>query len=152
MSGAHSCNAKKSNTAELTTVPGGQAMKITRFEDLDAWKEGRKLVNKIYGLSSGQKFSKDFSLKDQIRRAVISITSNIAEGFDAQSNAEFVRFLAYGRRSSSEVKNQLYIALDQKYITQEQFEEAYELASTVSKIIFGLIRYLRRARAQRVSS
>ena len=121
-------------------------MKIVRFEDLDAWKEGRRLVNMIYKLTEGQKFSRDFSLKDQIRRAAVSITSNIAEGFDCQSKMEFARFLAYARRSSSEVKNQLYVALDQQYITTLQFQEAYELSSTVSKIIYGLIKYLRQTK------
>jgi four helix bundle protein len=124
----------------------GETLKIVQFEDLDAWKEGRKLVNMIYKLTEGQRFSRDFSLKDQIRRAAVSITSNIAEGFDCQSKAEFARFLTYARRSASEVKNQLYVALDQQYITTLQFQEAYELSSTVSKIIFGLIRYLRQAK------
>ncbi|MBM4159957.1 MAG: four helix bundle protein [Ignavibacteria bacterium] len=115
-------------------------MKIMCFEDLDAWKEGRKLVNRIYGMSNRQKFSRDFSLRDQVRRAAISVTSNIAEGFDSESKAEFIRFLVYARRSTSEVKSQLYVAHDQQYITDRDFQEAYELASVVARITYGLIR------------
>ena len=118
-------------------------MKIVRFEDLEVWQNGRKLTRKIYSLTRNKEFARDFSLVDQIRRAAVSITSNIAEGFDAQSNIEFVRFLRYSRRSASEVKNQLYVALDEEYITEKDFTEAYEMCSSVSKMAFGLIRYLR---------
>lgn len=121
-------------------------MKILRFEDLEVWKEGRKLSRKIYVLTRGKKFSRDYPLVDQISRAVISITSNIAEGFDSQSNVEFVRFLKYSRRSVSEVKNQLYIALDEEYVTREDFDEAYEMCSAISKMLFGFMRYLRKPR------
>lgn len=123
-------------------------MKILRFEDLEVWKEGRKLSRKIYVLTRGKKFSMDYPLVDQIRRAVISITSNIAEGFDSQSNVEFVRFLKYSRRSVSEVKNQLYIALDEEYISQKDFDEAYELCSTISKMLYGFMSYLRKPRTE----
>lgn len=123
-------------------------MKILRFEDLEVWKEGRKLSRKIYVLTRGKKFSVDYPLVDQIRRAVISITSNIAEGFDSQSNVEFVRFLKYSRRSVSEVKNQLYIALDEEYISQKDFDEAYELCSTISKMLYGFMSYLRKPRTE----
>ena len=97
----------------------------------------------MYSFTKKKEFSRDFSLVDQLRRASISITSNIAEGFDAQSNPEFVRFLKYSRRSTSEVKDQLYVALDEAYITEKEFLEAYELASAVSKMLFGFIRYLK---------
>lgn len=117
--------------------------KITKFEDLEVWKEGRNLRRQMYSFTKKREFSKDFSLVDQLRRASISITSNIAEGFDAQSNAEFVRFLKYSRRSTSEVKDQLYVALDEAYITEKEFLEAYELGSKVSKMLFGFIRYLK---------
>lgn len=116
------------------------------------WKVGRSLTKRIYSLTKGRKFSRDFSLGDHIRRAAVSITSYIAEGFDAQSNAEFVRFLKYSRRSTSEVKNQLYIALDEEYITQQEFDEAYEQCSTISKMLFGFIRYLQKASSKRTKS
>ncbi|MBI3585657.1 MAG: four helix bundle protein [Ignavibacteriales bacterium] len=123
-------------------------MKITRFEDLDAWKEGRKLVKFIYSLTKLREFSKDYSLKEQIRRAAISVTSNIAEGFDSGSRLEFIKFLGYSRWSISEIKNQLYIASDESYISKEQFEQAYQLSSTVSKIIYGLMKYLKTTKAK----
>jgi four helix bundle protein len=121
-------------------------VKITRFEDLLVWQEARKLTRKVYALTSEKKFSRDYSLTDQIRRACVSVTSNIAEGFDAQSNIEFIRFLNYSRRSVSEVKNQLYVALDEGYVGESEFSELYEMCSTVSKMICGFIRYLRSAK------
>ena len=117
--------------------------KAIRFEDLEVWKEGRELTRKVYKCSRNRQFSRDFSLRDHIRGAAISVTSNIAEGFDAQSNLEFVRFLNYSRRSTSEVKSQLYVALDENYIQQNEFTEIYELASKVSKMLFGFMRYLK---------
>ena len=117
--------------------------KVIRFEDLEVWKEGRNLRRQVYSFTQKKEFSKYFSLVDQLRRASISITSIIAEGFDAQSNTEFVRFLRYSRRSASEVKDQLYAALDEGYITEREFLQAYELASTVSKMLYGFIRYLK---------
>lgn len=120
--------------------------KVIKFEDLDVWKEGRELTRRIYKCSRNKQFSRDFSLRDQIRGAAISVTSNIAEGFDAQSNSEFVRFLNYSRRSTSEVKSQLYVALDENYIERQEFAELYELASKVSKMLFGFIRYLKTSR------
>jgi four helix bundle protein len=115
---------------------------IRRFEDLHAWQSARELTNSIYGLTRGGDFAKDFGLRDQIRRAASSVMLNIAEGFDAGSDAEFVRFLGYARRSASETQAGLYTALDQKYISQEQFEKAYEEALTCKKQINGLIAYL----------
>ena len=127
-------------------------MKILRFEDLDVWREARMLVQRVYSLTRGKEFSKGFSLSDQIRRAAISVTSNIAQGFDAQSNAEFVQFLTYSRRSVSEVKNQLYIALDQKYITQQEFDDTYAMCANVSKMLHGFMGYLKTSRHQSIQS
>lgn len=118
-------------------------MKITRFEDIESWKEGRLLAQLVYKVARKGKFKSDFALRDQICRAVVSITSNIAEGFESQSNTEFIRFLIYARRSSSEVKSQLYIALDNEYITQKEFDEIYEKATLTAKLINGFITYLR---------
>ena len=117
--------------------------KILRFEDIQIWQSGRELTKQIYRLSGSKKFSTDFALRDQIRRACISITSNIAEGFDARSNPEFIRFLNYSRRSVSEVKNQLYVALDEEYVTPEEFRRLYDDAANISRMILGFIRYLR---------
>ena len=121
-------------------------MRIERFEDIEAWKEARKLVNMVYDLSNEGLFSKDFSLRNQIRGASISVMSNIAEGFDRETNREFIQFLIVARASSSEVKSQLYVALDRRYIAQDAFKEAYDQAARVVSLIDGFIRYLRKPR------
>ncbi|MCX7840389.1 MAG: four helix bundle protein [Anaerolineae bacterium] len=117
-------------------------MKIKRFEDLQAWQKARTLANLIYDLTEHSTFAKDFQLRDQIRRAASSVMHNIAEGFDSGSDLEFVRFLKMARRSASETQSELYLALDRKYITQEEMQKAYDLASEVKKLINGLIAYL----------
>ena len=124
-------------------------MKIRRFEDIESWKEGRVLAKQIYHCSRNGKFKSDFALRDQICRAVVSITSNIAEGFESQSNTEFIRFLIYSRRSTSEVKSQLYIALDNEYISELQFNDMYEKATLISKLLNGLISYLTKNRSRK---
>jgi four helix bundle protein len=100
----------------------------------------------IYHLTNQDKFKKDFRLSGQIRDADGSATHNIAEGFDAGSDAEFIRFLKISRRSVSEVQSQLYLALDQKYITPIQLQDAYEKATEVKRLINGLIAYLRKTK------
>ncbi len=92
--------------------------KIRRFEDLQSWQKARQLTNLIYELTSHPEFAKDFRLRDQIRDAAGSVMHNIAEGFDAGSNPEFIRFLKMARRSASEVQSQLYLSLDRKYIVK----------------------------------
>ncbi len=117
-------------------------MKIERFEDIEGWKLARELTRMVYDATKGEKFSRDFGLKDQIQRAAGSAMHNIAEGFDGGSDAEFIRFLRYAQRSCTEVKSQLYAALDQAYITQQQFDEIYEQATQTHRKIGGFIRYL----------
>ena len=85
---------------------------IVRFEDLDAWKIARELTRDVYRVTSGEKFSRDFGLKDQIRKASVSIMSNVAEGFERDGNREFCNFLSIGKGSAGEVRSQLYVALD----------------------------------------
>lgn len=121
-------------------------MKIERFEDVDAWKDARKLVNMNYDISDKACFSKDFSLKNQIRSASVSIMSNIAEGFDRSSDREFTQFLVIARASASEVKSQLYVALDRGYIERSDFKVIYEQANSVINLINGFIRYLKKPR------
>ncbi|MBA7502772.1 hypothetical protein ES706_01366 [subsurface metagenome] len=121
-------------------------MKIERFEDIDAWKESRKLVNMVYDISSNGEFSKNFYLRDQIRSASVSVMSNIAEGFDRSSDKEFTQFLVMARASASEVKSQLYVALDRGYIENEEFKTIYEQATNVINLINGFIRYLKKPR------
>ncbi len=124
------------------TVRGYVKMSIERFEDIRAWRKARELTHVIYSITKESQFSKDFRLRDQIRSAAASIMANIAEGFDSRSNVEFIRFLGYARRSASEVQSHLYIALDEGYITQEQFHSAYQLAEESKSLIGGFIRYL----------
>jgi len=114
-------------------------MKITKFEDLKIWQIALKITKEIYDITSKKEFSKDFSLRDQIRRAIISVSSNIVEGFEKNNNNEFIRFLKIAKGSIGEVRNQLYIALAVNYINQEEFEklnnELIELANQVGKLI-----------------
>ena len=121
-------------------------MKIRQFEELDSWKKAREHTNMIYDLTEQKGFSRDLRLRDQIRDASGSVMHNIAEGFDAGSDTEFIRFLKISRRSASEVQSQLYLALDRKYITETQLQTAYDKATEVKRLINGLISYLRRNR------
>jgi len=118
-------------------------MKVSRFEDLEAWVVGRELTNLVYGYCKQETFQKDYGFRDQIQRASISIMNNIAEGFERGSNKDFVKFLFISRGSSGEVRSMLYIALDQGYINQEQFSQAYELSLSASRLCWGLIKYLK---------
>lgn len=119
-------------------------VKVERFEDLQCWQKARQLANLIYDLSGKSPFAGDYGLRNQIRRAAGSVMHNIAEGFDAGSDREFVRFLRMARRSASEIQSQLYLALDQRYIVQEQLRVAYRLATEVKRLVNGLISYLSR--------
>lgn len=110
---------------------------IKRFEDIQAWQEARELVKMIYILTSREPFSKDFGMRDQIRRAAVSAMTNIAEGFDCDSNAEFARFLGFARRSAVEVQSLLYAALDVDYISQTEFDLHYEQARKTKALIGG---------------
>jgi four helix bundle protein len=85
---------------------------VQRFEDIQGWQEARKLVKMIYALTAKDAFARDFGMRDQIRRASVSIMANVAEGFDCESNIEFARFLGIARRSAVEVQSLLYAALD----------------------------------------
>lgn len=121
-------------------------MKIKRFEDIEAWKEARRLVTTIYKLTDKTSFRRDFGLKDQIQRAAVSCMSNISEGFDSDTNQQFIQFLAYTRRSCSEVQSLLYTASDLKYITPEEFQDAYQQTKLVAKLTNGFITYLKNAK------
>jgi four helix bundle protein len=118
-------------------------MSITRFEDIHAWQAARELCKTVYHLTKNEKFSRDFGLVDQARRAAVSIMANIAEGFDSRSNSEFIQFLYYALRSASELQSHFYVALDQSYVVESQFAETYEETSKVKSMIIGFIDYLR---------
>jgi len=117
-------------------------MTIERFEDIDGWKLGRELTRAVYTTASKGTFARDHGLRDQIQRASSLVMHNIAEGFDGGSNAEFIKFLRYSQRSASEVQSQLYVALDQGYIRQDEFGSLYELAHQAKAKIGGFISYL----------
>ncbi len=117
-------------------------MRIERFEDIEAWQLARELTRKVYELTKKPGFSRDYGLKGQIREAAGSTMHNIAEGFDSESNPEFARFLRYAKRSCSEVQSELYVALDQQYITNDEFQDVYDHAGRTRATIRGFIRYL----------
>jgi four helix bundle protein len=117
-------------------------MKIERFEDLAAWRSARDLANSVYALSRKGGFFKDRALMYQIRKAVISAMSNIAEGFERGSNKEFVQFLFIAKGSCGEVRTQLAVAFDQGYIDKSEYEETCNLARRTSGTIGRLIKYL----------
>lgn len=113
-----------------------------RFEDLEVWQKAKDLTNSIYRLSSSGAFARDFGLRDQMRRAVVSIMSNIAEGFESQTQVLFIQFPGRAKGSPGEIRAQLYIALEQEYITTADFQFAFSLAELCSKKLASLIRYL----------
>ena len=118
-------------------------MKLTRFEDLECWQEARKTANHIYSLCNKNSLRKDYALSDQLKRAAISIMANIAEGFSRQSNKEFVQYLFIAKSSAAEVQSHLYIALDQRYIEQNQFDSLFHSLEKIQKQISNLIKYLK---------
>ena len=117
-------------------------MKIERFEEIDAWKNARALVNSIYKICTIEKFKKDYSLADQICRAAISIMANIPEGFARKGNKEFIQFLFISKSSAAELQSHLYIALDQGYIEKLQFDELYQDADKIQRQLSNFIKYL----------
>jgi four helix bundle protein len=123
-------------------------MKINKFEDLDIWKESLIITREIYDLTSQPKFSKDFALRDQIRRAVISISSNIVEGFEKNNNNEFIRFLKITKGSIGEVRNQLYIALAASYINDNDFKKLDDKLNKLASQVGAFISYLEGCRSQ----
>ena len=120
-------------------------MQIKNFEDLEIWKEARRLTQEIYQLTREARFSKDFGLRDQIRRAAISIMSNIAEGFERGGNQEFIQFLYVAKGSCGEVRSQLYVALDQEYVDQRVADNLLMILKRLSVMIKHLIDHLKRS-------
>jgi four helix bundle protein len=118
-------------------------MQVKNFEDLEIWEDARALSRGIYQLTRDPKFSKDFGLRDQIRRAAVSIMSNIAEGFERGGNQEFVQYLYVAEGSCGEVRSQLYVALDQSYVTSQACDDASKSFRHLSIMISNLIDYLK---------
>ncbi|MDO8635170.1 MAG: four helix bundle protein [Dehalococcoidia bacterium] len=120
-------------------------MKIERFEDINAWQEARILVKMIYNaVKADRSFGNDYKFREQIQSAAVSIMSNIAEGFSRRSTKEFTQFLFISKASAAQVQSQLYVALDQGYINHDKFEELYQKADEVARLISGFIQYLLR--------
>ncbi len=113
-----------------------------KFEDIEVWKMGRVLVSSVYAQTCGESFARDWGLRDQIQRAVVSICSNIAEGYARRGNREFVNFLWIAKGSAAEVQSQLYHALDLNYISQDSFENLYNQANLISVKLYHLIKNL----------
>ena len=111
---------------------------IKKFEDIHAWQEARKLTQQIYTMTSASPLAKDFGLRDQIQRAAVSVMTNIAEGFDCESNAEFARFLGIARRSAVEVQSLLYTIMDIGYIPKSEFEAQFAQVEKTKALIGGL--------------
>jgi four helix bundle protein len=115
------------------------------FVEIEAWQKARILTSEIYAVSNRASFSKDFGLRDQIRRATVSIMSNIAEGFERSGSGEFVHFLAVAKGSAGEVVSHLYVAADQGYLSQGEFQRLSKLAIDTGRVIGGLMIYLRKS-------
>lgn len=117
--------------------------KIDRFEDITTWQKARQLAQEIYAVSNQAEFARDYPLRDQIRRAALSIPSNIAEGFERDGDKEFLQFLSIAKGSCGEVRAHLYVALDQAYLTEDRFRQLTELAEETSRLLARFIHYLR---------
>jgi four helix bundle protein len=120
-------------------------MAVKKFEDVEVWVKARQFSVVIYKVTDEGGIKKDFGLRDQLRRASVSIVSNIAKGFERNGNKEFVQFLSYAKASSGEVRAQIYIAKDLGYLNEEQFNELTEKIVTISKMISGLINYIKQS-------
>ncbi len=118
---------------------------IKRFEDLEAWKISREVTSEIYRICKNDLFLKDFGLRNQICRASVSIMSNIAEGFERDGDKEFINFLSIAKGSAGEVRSQLYVALDQNYVSLDEFNSVFRKISENSRVISGLINYLKQS-------
>jgi four helix bundle protein len=119
--------------------------KIQKFEDIVAWQKARELTRKVYAHSKTGVFAKDFGLKDQIQRASVSIMGNVAEGYDRGGDKEFIQFLSVSKGSCGEVKSHLYVALDQQYINSPQFNQLYNSADEVGRLLGGFMAYLKQS-------
>jgi four helix bundle protein len=116
---------------------------ISKFEDIEAWQLAREMTKAIYAISNDGAFARDFGLRDQIRRASVSIMSNIAEGFERGGDKEFFQFVSLAKGSSGEVRAQLYVALDADYIDQQTFNRLSDMATQINRMLAGLMKYLR---------
>ena len=112
------------------------------FEDLRVWQNARALTNAIYEHTDTGAFSRDFGLRDQIQRAAVSVMSNVAEGFESRTRSQFIHYLGQAKASAGEVRCQLYVAHDQDYLSEAEFEELYDQAEKVARQLYRLIQHL----------
>ncbi len=117
--------------------------KFNGFEEIKAWQKAHEVTLIIYKITNNSTFSKDFGLKDQIRRSAVSITANIAEGHGRKSNVEFANFLNIARGSVAETQSHLYVAVGLDYISKKEFEQIYQILTEISKMTLSLAKYLR---------
>jgi four helix bundle protein len=120
-------------------------MRVRTFEDLEIWREARRLAGKIYSVTKNSKFARDFRLSGQTQDAAVSIMSNIAEGFERGGNQEFIQFLYIAKGSCGEVRSQLYVAVDQGYVSQKEADLLLESFKRLSIMISHLVDYLKRS-------
>jgi four helix bundle protein len=118
---------------------------MRRYEDIQAWQKARSLTSEIYKTTKQGSFSRDFGLRDQVRRAAVSVMANVAEGFGRKTNKDFANFLQVARASAMEVTSHLYVALDQNYISKEVFDELYDGYDHVGKMLTKLIHHLKKS-------
>ena len=118
-------------------------MSAKYFEDLEVWKLSRELTNIIYNVSNDGRFAKDYGLRDQIRRAAVSIMSNIAERYERCGNQEFIQFLSIAKASCGEVRSQLYVVMDQGYMNKKECEQLIDNDRKLSIMINNFIEYLK---------
>ena len=119
--------------------------KIEKFEDIEAWRSARDVAKLVYGITNIEPMCKDFALCNQIRRASISVLSNIAEGFERNGNREFIQFLSVAKGSCGEVRAQLYVALDQGYVSEIAFKDISQKLLETSRLIAGFMKYLQQS-------
>ena len=115
---------------------------IRRFEEIKAWQTARELTRRIYEVSGSGVFSRDYGLRDQMRRAAVSVMSNIAEGFESGTRPLFVRYLRYAKASAGEIRAQLYVGRDAGHLKEAEFEELFDLADKCSRQLSRFITYL----------
>jgi four helix bundle protein len=122
----------------------GERLMVDKFEELDCWIVARELTNAVYSVTEGKACGRDFGFVDQMRRAALSVMNNIAEGFERDTNKDFVKFLFIARASAGEVRSMTYVGLDQNYFDQSTFEQLQALSRRCSQLCWGMIRYLRK--------
>ena len=130
----------------LSPLENSQTIEITMiakcFEELEVWQKARELTKVIYKASSNGDFMKDYGLRNQMCRAAVSTMANIAEGFERGGNKEFLQFLSQAKGSCGELRSQLYVALDQEYLSRSEFDSMFESARLITRMISSLMQYM----------